>query len=89
MSDFFCNFGTPLKGPSEIIVQQCCAFRQVFPQKNIADAITFFSAVAPAVMRAWAGTPALKMHLCAIFLREDLQMCIFFCNFAGWEELGE
>lgn len=41
---FFCNFGTPLKGPSEITVQQCCAFRQVFPQKNIADAITFFSA---------------------------------------------
>ncbi len=52
MSDFFCNFGTPLKGPSEITVQQCYAFRQVFPQKNIADAITFFSAVAPAIMRA-------------------------------------
>ena len=39
--EFFCIFGTPLKGPSEITSRRCGTFRLSFPKKNESSAFFF------------------------------------------------
>ena len=80
MSDFFCSFGTPLKGPSEITSRRCGAFWQDITRRKT-ELRSPFSCQGTCFYASISTLLNTKMHKNAIFLRVDLQMCICFRNF--------